>query len=64
MGRLCTEHPLSVSCKFSQTFHDFFSSITLKGNAMGKSTHRFYKKEYQARGAPHYHLPLWIEDAL
>ena len=25
--------------------------------------HFFYKKEYQACGAPHYHILLWIEDA-
>lgn len=62
IGKLCTEDPVSVSCKFSQKFHDFFSSIILKGNALGKVTHYFYKKEYQARGAPHYHILLWIED--
>ena len=25
--------------------------------------HYFFKKEYQARGAPHYHAVVWIEDA-
>ena len=29
---------------------------------MGPVVHFFYKKEYQARGAPHYHILLWIED--
>lgn len=48
IGRLCTEDPVSVSRKFSQKFHDFFSSIILKGNALGKVTHHFYIKEYQA----------------
>ena len=33
IGRLCMEDPVSVSRKFSQKFHDFFSSIILKGNA-------------------------------
>ena len=23
----------------------------------------YFKKEYQARGAPHYHVLLWIEEA-
>ena len=26
-------------------------------------SHYFWKKEYQNRGAPHYHVPLWIQDA-
>ena len=30
---------------------------------MGSVAHHFYKKEYQARGAPHYHILLWIEGA-
>ena len=30
---------------------------------MGHVAHFFYKKEYQAPGAPHYHILLWIEDA-
>ena len=27
-------------------------------------THYYWKKEYQARGAPHYHVLLWIDGAL
>ena len=30
---------------------------------LGRVTHHFYKKEYQAREAPHYHILLRIEDA-
>ena len=62
-GRLCTEDPISVSRKFSQKFHDFFNTVVLKGEVLGKVTHHFYKKEYQARGAPHYHILLWIKGA-
>ena len=58
IGRLCTEVPISVSRKFSQKFHDFFNIVILKGQAVGKVAHYFYKKEYQARGAPHYHSLL------
>ena len=53
----------SVSRKFSQKFHDFFETVILKGKALGDVTHHFYKKEYQARGAPHYHILLWIDGA-
>ena len=30
---------------------------------LGEITHYFWKKEYQARGAPHYHMVVWIRDA-
>ena len=62
-GKLCAEDPISVSRKFSQKFHDFFNLVILKGGVLGKVAHYFYKKEYQARGAPHYHILLWIEGA-
>ena len=61
--KLCCEDPISVSRKFSQKFHDFFSTVILKGSVLRKVTHFFWKKEYQGRGAPHYHVILWIEDA-
>ena len=49
-----------MSRKFSQKFHDFFKT---EGAVLGTVTHHFYKKEYQSRGAPHYHILLWIEGA-
>ena len=30
---------------------------------LGTVYHFYWKKEYQAHGAPHYHAPVWIEDA-
>ena len=62
-GRLCIEDPISVSRKYSQKFHSFFQTVIVKGQVLGKVTHYFWKKEYQARGAPHYHIVLWIDDA-
>jgi len=62
-SKLCTEDPISVSRKFSQKFRDFFTTVLLNGQVLGKVTHYFWKKEYQARGAPHYHVLLWIEGA-
>ena len=62
-GKLCTEDPVSVSRKLSQKFHDFFQTVILKGQVLGPVAHHFFKKEYQARGAPHYHILLWIEGA-
>ena len=62
-ARLFAEDPISVSRKFSQKFHDFFKTVILKGEVLGTVSHYFYKWEYQARGAPHYHILLWIEGA-
>ena len=60
-AKLCVEDPISVSRKFSQKFHDFFQTVILKGDVLGRVNHYFYKKEYQARGAPHYHMIPWID---
>ena len=63
IGRLCTEDPISVSRKFSMKFHSFFQTVLMKGEILGTVDHFYWKKEYQARGAPHYHALLWIKDA-
>ena len=52
-----------MSMKFSQIFHDFFRIVILNGKALGSVAHYFFNKEYQARGAPHYHILLWIDGA-
>ena len=63
IGRLCTEDPISVSRKFSMKFHSFFQTVLMKGEILGTVDHFYWKKEYQACGAPHYHALLWIKDA-
>ena len=63
IGKLCTEDPISVSRKFSLKFHAFFRKVLLNGEVLGKVDHFYWKKEYQARGAPHYHVLVWIRDA-
>ena len=63
IGKLCSEDPISVSRKFSLKFHAFFKIVILKGQVLGDVTHYFFKKEYQARGAPHYHAVVWIDGA-
>ena len=63
IGKLCTEDPISVSRKFSLKFHAFFRKVILNGEVLGKVDHFYWKKEYQARGAPHYHVLVWIRDA-
>ena len=63
IAKLCTEDPVSVSRKFSSKFHSFFQTVLVKGEVLGKVDHFYWKKEYQARGAPHYHMVLWINGA-
>ena len=58
-----TEDPISVSRKFSLKFHAFFRKVILNGEVLGKVDHYYWKKEYQACGAPHYHVLLWISGA-
>ena len=62
MGKLCTEDPIPVSRKFLIKFQAFFSEIVRNGEVLGIVDH-FYWKEYQTRGAPHFHILLWIRDA-
>ena len=63
IGRLCTEDPLSVSRQFSYKFKSFFKIVVRNNAILGTVDHYYWKKEYQARGAPHYHILLWIRDA-
>ena len=37
--------------------------MIMKGQVLGIVDHFYWKKEYQNRGAPHYHVLLWIRDA-
>ena len=59
IGKLCTKDPISVSRQFSLKFN----IVIKKGRVLGEVEHFCYKKEYQARGAPHYHALVWIRNA-
>ena len=63
IGKLCTEDPVYVSRQFSKRFHAFFQHVLVKGEVLGPVRHYYWKKEYQMRGAPHYHCLLWIDGA-
>ena len=60
IGKLCTEDPVAVSRIFSQKFHNFFRTVILNGKCW---VVLLTTKEYQASGAPRYHILLWIEGA-
>ena len=61
------EDPISVSRQFYHKFHQSFIKIKFHQNHSGGvlcPVELFYwKKEYQQRGAPYYHVLLWIWDA-
>ena len=59
-GKLCT---VSVSRQFSLKFNEMFNRVLIKGQILGPVREFYYKKEYQARGAPHYHCLIWIANA-
>ena len=60
ISKVCTEDPICVSRKVSSKFHAFFCKVIWNGGVMEGVTHYYWKKEYQAHGAPHYHVLLWI----
>ena len=62
ISKLCTSDPVSVSIQFDHKFHSF-REIIQKGEVLGTVRNFYWKKEYQTRGAPHYHILLWIEGA-
>jgi hypothetical protein len=57
--KLHVEDPVSVSREFTYKFNSFFNSFIMSGVVLG-SLHHFYRKEYQAWWAPHYHILLSI----
>uniref|UniRef100_A0A1X7TSH7 Helitron helicase-like domain-containing protein n=1 Tax=Amphimedon queenslandica TaxID=400682 RepID=A0A1X7TSH7_AMPQE len=59
-GKLCTEDPVSVSRQFSLKFNEIFNKVLIKGQVLGQVRKFYYKKKYQAKGAPHYHCLIWI----
>ena len=44
--------------QFSSKFHSLFQCVILEGEVLGKVAHHYWNKEYQACGAPHYHILL------
>ena len=54
---------LKIRFLYRDNFHDLFNTVGLKGSVLGVFEHFFWKKEYQMRRAPHYHVLLWIQGA-
>ena len=54
---------MTVTRQFNSKFDAFLQTVLIKGEVLGKVSNHYYKLEYQTRGAPHFHVLLWIEGA-
>ena len=63
--------PVTVSEFYERRFQAFMKHVLCPkdkngkpmAGALGLVEHYYWRKEYQARGAPHIHMKLWIKDA-
>ena len=55
---ICMQKPCEGNKNYSE-FKPFYRVLA----PISDVSHHFIKKEYQARGAPHFHMVLWIQDA-
>lgn len=63
-GELCSLDHVNVCRYFNHRFQAMMSFICNKNNLpLGEVIDFFWRKVYQARGAPHIHMLLWIKDA-
>ncbi|XP_073986899.1 uncharacterized protein [Rhodnius prolixus] len=64
-GELCALDPTSVCRYYHRLIRNMFKFlINDKINpVLGFVEHYFWRVEYQERGAPHYHMLLWIRDS-
>jgi hypothetical protein len=63
-GELTSMDPVFVSVHFQQKWRAIFNElICAKDKPIFGKVNHFWRIDYQARGAPHVHCILWIEDA-
>ena len=64
-AELCVMDPVNVSIHFHKKWKAIFSKLIKSRSTplFGEVSDHFWRIEYQARGAPHVHLVLWIKDA-
>ena len=61
---LCKADPVGIAMFFENKFQAFLHCVILNElGPLGKVKYFFYRREYQARGAPHIHLKCWTENA-
>lgn len=54
--------PFLITLYFEKKFQAFWTNVVTNSKGpLGKVKHFYYRREYQARGAPHVHYKLWME---
>ncbi|EZA54482.1 hypothetical protein X777_05758 [Ooceraea biroi] len=56
--------PVSTSRFINNKFRAMLDFICSPDNPIGEVIHYFWRREYQGRGTQHFHLLIWIKDAL
>lgn len=55
--------PVSTSRFINNKFHATLDFLTSASKPLGEIEHYFWRREYQSRGAQHFHLMLWVKGA-
>lgn len=64
LNQLISIDPVSTSIFFEKKFRSFLNNVLLaKNSPLGEIEHYFWRREYQARGAPHIHSKFWVKNA-
>ena len=63
ISELVALDPVSTSRFIDNKFKAMLDFITSSDEPLGKVIHYFWRREYQSRGAQHFHLILWVKDA-
>lgn len=61
---LLRDFPVIAARHFNHRFNAFLKFIKAHPNLLGgKVIHHWYRVEFQARGSPHIHMLVWVENA-
>src|SRR5580765_2088899 len=60
---LVAKDPVSTSRFLDNKFRAMLDFLSSKDHPIGEVTHYFWRREYQGRGIPHFHLLIWIKNA-
>lgn len=63
ISELVAADPVSASRFIDNKFRAMLDFICSPDNPIGEVTHYFWRREYQGRGLPHFHMLIWVKDA-
>ena len=63
--KLVQKDPVTCSRYFDHRVQEFLNTVLKSASdPIGKVKDFFYRVEFQQRGSPHIHMPVWIKNAL